>query len=115
MALRVLDKISSDKIELSASVCIVGAGIAGLIAATRLARDKQLRIIVVESGLRNADPSVAALNEVDNAGAKYDGALLGRSRALGGTLVDVVRKTPSPGRERYAAPPVSGSGGVALG
>jgi choline dehydrogenase-like flavoprotein len=85
MALRVLDKISSDKIELSASVCIVGAGIAGLIAATRLARDKQLRIIVVESGLQTLDPSVAALNEVDNAGAKYDGALLGRSRALGGT------------------------------
>jgi choline dehydrogenase-like flavoprotein len=85
MALRVLDQISSDKIELSASVCIVGAGIAGLIAATRLARDKQLRIIVVESGLETLDPSVAALNEVDNAGAKYDGALLGRSRALGGT------------------------------
>ncbi len=85
MALRVLDQISSDKIELSASVCIVGAGFAGLIAATRLARDKQLRIIVVESGLQTIDPSVAALNEVDNAGAKYDGALLGRSRALGGT------------------------------
>jgi choline dehydrogenase-like flavoprotein len=85
MALRVLDQISSDKIESSASVCIIGAGIAGLIAATRLARDKQLRIIVVESGLQTIDPSVAALNEVDNAGAKYDGALLGRSRALGGT------------------------------
>ena len=85
MALRVLDQISSDKIELSASVCIVGAGFAGLIAATRLARDKQLRIIVVESGLQSIDPSIATLNEVDNAGAKYDGALLGRSRALGGT------------------------------
>ena len=85
MALRVLDQISSDKIELSASVCIVGAGFAGLIAATRLARDKRLRIIVVESGLQTIDPSVATLNEVDNAGAKYDGALLGRSRALGGT------------------------------
>ena len=85
MALRVLDQISSDKIDLSASVCIVGAGFAGLIAATRLARDKRLRIIVVESGLQTIDPSVATLNEVDNAGAKYDGALLGRSRALGGT------------------------------
>jgi choline dehydrogenase-like flavoprotein len=85
MALRELDQISSDKIELSASVCIVGAGMAGLIAATRLARDKRLRIIVVESGLRTVDPTVAALNEVENAGAKYDGALFGRSRALGGT------------------------------
>jgi choline dehydrogenase-like flavoprotein len=85
MALRELDQISSDNIELSASVCIVGAGMAGLIAATRLARDKRLRIIVVESGLRTVDPTVATLNEVENAGAKYDGALLGRSRALGGT------------------------------
>jgi choline dehydrogenase-like flavoprotein len=85
MALRELDQISSDNIELSASVCIVGAGMAGLIAATRLARDKRLRIIVVESGLRTVDPTVATLNEVDNAGDKYDGALLGRSRALGGT------------------------------
>jgi choline dehydrogenase-like flavoprotein len=85
MALRELEQISSETIELSASVCIVGAGIAGLIAATRLARDKRLRIIVVESGLKTLDPAVAALNEVDNAGAKYDGALLGRSRALGGT------------------------------
>ena len=85
MALRELDQISSDNIELSASVCIVGAGVAGLIAATRLARDKRLRIIVVESGLRTVDPTVATLNEVDNAGDKYDGALLGRSRALGGS------------------------------
>ncbi len=85
MALRELDQISSDNIELSASVCIVGAGMAGLIAATRLARDKRLRIIVVESGLRTVDPTVATLNEVDNAGDKYDGALLGRSRALGGS------------------------------
>lgn len=85
MALRVLDQISAEQLEVSASVCIVGAGIAGLIAATRLARDKRMRVIVVESGLKTVDPSVAALNEVDNAGAKYDGALLGRSRALGGT------------------------------
>jgi choline dehydrogenase-like flavoprotein len=85
MALRILDQISSDKIELSASVCIVGAGIAGLIAGTRLARDKGLRIIVVESGLKTLDPSIGALNEVDNAGDKYNGALLGRSRGLGGT------------------------------
>jgi nucleoside-diphosphate-sugar epimerase/choline dehydrogenase-like flavoprotein len=85
MALRTLDHVSSQKTELSASVCIVGAGFAGLIAATRLARDKKLRIVVVESGLKTLDPSVSILNEVDNAGDNYDGALLGRSRGLGGT------------------------------
>ena len=42
MALRILNEASSPTTELSASVCIVGAGIhAGLIAATRLARDKK--------------------------------------------------------------------------
>src|SRR5580658_10577672 len=85
MAIRILDQLSSQRAELSASVCIVGAGIAGLIAATRLARNKQLRIIVVESGLKALDPSLSALNEIDNAGDKYRGALLGRSRGLGGT------------------------------
>jgi choline dehydrogenase-like flavoprotein len=85
MALRILDQSSSQKTDLSASVCIVGAGIAGLIAATRVARDKRLRIVVVESGLRTLDPSLSALNEVDNAADNYDGALLGRSRGLGGT------------------------------
>ena len=85
MALRILDQVSSQKTELSASVCIVGAGVAGLIAATRLARNKKLRIVVVESGLKTIDPSISALNEVDSAGDNYNGSLLGRSRGLGGT------------------------------
>src|ERR1700723_2805327 len=85
MALRILAQVFSQKTELSASVCIVGAGVAGLIAAARLARDKKLRIVVVESGLKTIDPSVSALNEIDNAGDNYNGSLLGRSRALGGT------------------------------
>jgi len=87
MALRIIDQLSSQETDLSASVCIVGAGIAGLLAATRLARNKQLRIIVVESGLEALDPSLSALNEIDNVGDKYDGALLGRYRGLGGTSV----------------------------
>jgi choline dehydrogenase-like flavoprotein len=87
MAIRILDQLSSQRAELSASACIIGGGVAGLIAATRLARNKQLRIIVVESGLKALDPSLSALNEIDNAGDKYDGALLGRYRGLGGTSV----------------------------
>jgi choline dehydrogenase-like flavoprotein len=85
MALRILDQVFSQTTELSASVCIVGAGVAGLIAATRLARVKKLRIVVVESGLKTIDPAVSALNEIDNAGDNYNGSLLGRSRGLGGT------------------------------
>src|ERR1700761_123055 len=85
MALRTLGDASPHRTEISASVCIVGAGFAGLIVATRLARNKKLHIVVVESGLNFIDSATAALNEVDNAGDPYDGALLGRSRALGGT------------------------------
>jgi choline dehydrogenase-like flavoprotein len=85
MALRALDDTSSQTTELSASVCIVGAGIAGLIAAARLARDRQRRIIVVESGLKNGDAALSALNEIDNPANNYEGALAGRSRGLGGT------------------------------
>jgi len=57
MALRILDRVCSQKTDLSASVCIIGAGIAGLIAATRLALNKQLHIVVGESGLKRLDPS----------------------------------------------------------
>ena len=73
--------------EVSGSVCIVGAGIAGLVAGTRLARNKQRRIIIVESGLKNLDPLSSSLNEIDNPSNNYEGALAARSRGLGGTSV----------------------------
>ena len=62
-----------------------GRWICGTHCGHALARDKKLRIILVESGLKTLDPSVSVLNEVDNAGDSYNGALLGRSRGLGGT------------------------------
>jgi choline dehydrogenase-like flavoprotein len=85
MALRILNESSSPTTDLSASVCIVGAGIAGLIAATRLAQDKKRRVIVVESGLRKPEPSLSVLNEIDNPSDNYRGAMTARSRGLGGT------------------------------
>jgi choline dehydrogenase-like flavoprotein len=85
MALRILNESSSPATDLSASVCIVGAGIAGLIAATRLAQDKKRRVIVVESGLRKPEPSLSVLNEIDNPSDNYRGGMTARSRGLGGT------------------------------
>jgi choline dehydrogenase-like flavoprotein len=85
MALRKLDEAFSRTIELSASVCIVGAGIAGLVAATRLARDKKRRIVVIESGHGEFESSVSPLNEIDDPCDNYRGAQTGRSRGLGGT------------------------------
>ncbi len=85
MALRQMVHASSSLTELSADFCVIGAGIAGLIAATRLARQKQCRVIVVESGLAQLDPSLADLNEVEHPSNSYRGALTSRSRGLGGT------------------------------
>jgi choline dehydrogenase-like flavoprotein len=85
MALRILSEACSQTTEVSASVCIVGAGIAGLVAATRLARDRKRRIVVLESGLNQHEPAIVSLNEIDNPGNNYLGALKGRSRGLGGT------------------------------
>jgi choline dehydrogenase-like flavoprotein len=70
--------------QVSAPVCIVGAGIAGLITATRLARNKARRVVVLESGLAAFDPEIDALNGIDNPGANYP-ALVNRMRGLGGT------------------------------
>lgn len=85
MALRILSEACSQTTELCASVCIVGAGIAGLVAATRLARDRKRRIVVLESGLGQHESAMVSLNEIDNPGDNYLGALKGRSRGLGGT------------------------------
>jgi choline dehydrogenase-like flavoprotein len=87
MALRKLGEIVSEKTQLSASVCIVGAGIAGLVAATHLARDKKRHVVVVESGSSKFGSSPNALNEIDDLYGNFQGAQTGRSRALGGTSV----------------------------
>lgn len=63
----------------------MGAGVAGLIAATRLASNKGLRVVVVESGLRQFDAALDALNEIDNPASNYPARLPRRFRGLGGT------------------------------
>jgi choline dehydrogenase-like flavoprotein len=66
------------------SFCVVGAGIAGLLLATRLARRKR-RVIVLESGSLRFDPEIHALNEIDDPDQRYSRALTGRYRGLGGS------------------------------
>ena len=69
---------------LSTPVCVVGAGIAGLLAACRLA-DKGYRVVVLESGLMSFEPRIHSLNTVDDPWGTYSGALDGRFRGLGGS------------------------------
>jgi choline dehydrogenase-like flavoprotein len=64
-------------------VCIIGAGLAGLLVATRLARAGR-HVIVVESGGDNFDAGVQQLNAIEASEGLYNQALTGRFREFGG-------------------------------
>jgi glycine/D-amino acid oxidase-like deaminating enzyme len=83
MTLRVLRESGQPNHQLTADVCVIGAGIAGLIAAVRIARNRQLRVIVLESGLQTDDAAISALDRIDNPSRNYEATL--RARGLGGT------------------------------
>lgn len=70
--------------EIGADVLVIGAGIAGLLVATRLARAGR-RVVVVESGELTQIGETHPLNEVEQLGDIYSGAEHGRFRCLGGT------------------------------
>jgi choline dehydrogenase-like flavoprotein len=65
-------------------VCIIGAGIAGLLLAWRL-RAHGMRVIVLESGNKEKSEAAEALNAAIQIAQVYSGATLGRFRGLGGT------------------------------
>jgi choline dehydrogenase-like flavoprotein len=67
-----------------ADVLVIGGGVAGLLAATRLARAGR-RVIVAESGGMTQAADTHPLNAVEQIGDIYAGAEHGRFRCLGGT------------------------------
>lgn len=71
--------------ELKADVCIIGTGPAGLAIASALG-DTRCRVLMIESGDRTPTPEAAALDEIENVGARrqLDQSLV-RTRAFGGT------------------------------
>lgn len=69
--------------HLRADVCVIGAGIAGLIAANRIAAAIGRPVVVIESGTQLPDPRIADLNVVDHPDGGYRGNK--RDRGLGGT------------------------------
>ena len=87
MPVRALQHLGMKETRVTATVCVIGAGIAGLLAAVRLARDSSRRVVVVESGLRHLDTAIARLNEIDNPSANYAGATELRFRGLGGNSI----------------------------
>lgn len=68
----------------TAKVCVIGAGIAGLLASKRIA-DSGQNVIVLESGGQKPDARLEELNELDEPARLYRTARTGRVRALGGT------------------------------
>ena len=79
------DLLAADRpVERDADVVIVGAGIAGLIAAHRL-RKAGKRVLLLESGAERQEQDEHELNAVEIAGHPYLGAASGRFRCLGGT------------------------------
>jgi choline dehydrogenase-like flavoprotein len=65
-------------------VAIVGAGLAGLVLAQRLAADG-ISVAILESGSVRQDEEVHPLNRVEQVAQEYRGATEGRARCLGGT------------------------------
>jgi hypothetical protein len=82
--LRDLSTSDDSRLTAKCSVCVVGGGIAGLIAASRLSASGR-RVIVLESGDRKPLDRLDAFNAVEQVGETYRTAVTGRVRALGGT------------------------------
>ena len=64
---------AAGRIEIASNVCIVGAGIAGLLTAWRLNK-KGISAVLLESGPRDADDTAHQLNTVEQLGQEYKGA-----------------------------------------
>ena len=83
--LKDLQSTADQVTRLRSCVVVIGAGIAGLLLATRLAR-LGIQVLVLESGgARGPTTSIDQLNVVEQVGHPYRGATEGRQRGLGGT------------------------------
>jgi len=73
-----------DKTELSAQICIIGAGVAGQTVAVRLA-EANIDVILIESGGTDFDVATQRLAEGRNIGQTYYDLETTRLRLFGGT------------------------------
>jgi choline dehydrogenase-like flavoprotein len=83
MSIHKLAQIQANQIHRTSPICIIGAGLAGLLIATRLARAGR-QVIVVESGGDSFDAGIHELNAIDDPAGVYNQALTGRFRQFGG-------------------------------
>ena len=74
----------SDRIQFESKVCVVGAGIAGLLLARHLARHG-IDVHLVEAGGRSLEARSQEFYNVQMEGRHHDGATGGRFRVFGGS------------------------------
>lgn len=84
MSIRLLSGATDDHSFVRAQFCVVGAGMAGLFVARRLAR-AGYRVAVLESGRFGFDARIHELNAIIDINGRYTRALNGRYRGLGGS------------------------------
>lgn len=75
--------LGSRRERVRADVCVIGAGAAGLVAATRVAAATGRSVVVLESGNSVPDALIAGLDTVHSPDGSYSGTH--RSRGMGGT------------------------------
>lgn len=74
-----------DARTITADVCVIGGGPAGIALAMRLARDATARVLLLESGGLTFEPDVQDLARADMVGTHYFPLHETRVRALGGS------------------------------
>lgn len=83
MRVSCLSEIEDERF-VEAPICIVGAGVAGLLLACRLAQ-RGKRVLLLESGGTAFDAAIHALSTPEDRTGRYTRALTGHYRGLGGS------------------------------
>jgi choline dehydrogenase-like flavoprotein len=78
-----LSEIEADR-DVETPICIIGAGVAGLLLACRLAH-RGKRVLLLESGGMAFDGAIHALNTPEDRTGRYTRAMTGHYRAFGGS------------------------------
>lgn len=81
-----LKQAIESRVECSTSVCIIGAGVAGIFLSQQL-RQRGIRVVLLEAGNELARKADELGQQCIQRGIRYRGADLGRSFGLGGTSV----------------------------
>jgi choline dehydrogenase-like flavoprotein len=79
-----LSEMSTNRISISTPICIIGAGVAGLLLARGLATAGR-KVTLIESGGDSYDPEIQQLNDIEDLNGRYKWGMMGRARGLGGT------------------------------